>query len=100
MKVIAVNFTADIFADGTICLVLVMVRYKSSSNWSCTMHQNSLPLMRANKAILKEIITDSVYGIKFIFTQKENIVATNIFEEKIKFTSCTIITHWKQMSLY
>lgn len=56
--------------------------------------------MRANKAILKEIITDSVYGIKFIFTQKENIVATNIFEEKIKFTSCTIITHWKQMSLY
>lgn len=64
------------------------------------MHQNSLPLIRANKAILKEIITDSVYGIKFIFTQKENIVATNIFEEKIKFTSFIIITHWKQMSLY
>lgn len=57
------------------------------------MHQNSLPLMRANKAILKEVITDSVYGIKFIFTQKENIVATNFFEEKIKFTSFIILTH-------
>lgn len=63
------------------------------------MHQNSLPLMRANKAILKEVITDSVYGIKFIFTQKENIVATNFFEEKIKFTSFIIITHWQQISL-
>lgn len=63
------------------------------------MHQNSLPLMRANKAILKEVIADSVYGIKFIFTQKENIVATNFFEEKIKFTSFIILTHWQQISL-
>lgn len=47
------------------------------------MHQNSLPLMRANKAILKEVITDSVYGIKFIFTQKENIVATNFSRKKL-----------------
>lgn len=55
--------------------------------------------MRANKAILKEVIADSVYGIKFIFTQKENIVATNFFEEKIKFTSFIILTHWQQISL-
>lgn len=39
--------------------------------------------MRANKAILKEVnvITDTVYGIKFIFTQKK-ILLQQIFSRK------------------
>lgn len=56
--------------------------------------------MRANKAILNEVKTGSVYSIKLIFTHKENIVAINIIEEKIKFTSFIIITHWQQIPLY